>query len=335
MKRVLLIVNYKKSKGGIKVQVDIMKKKLDNDTLVRSEIFNTRGNIIQRLFFPFSLLLKAHRFDLFHIHGCSFWGGFYPIIIGVTLGKFLNKKTIITYHGGAAGDFLSKNRKTVIFFFKLAEIITVPSGYLQEIFQKYRIATQIVPNIIEFNEEKYITKNEIKPIFISIRSLEPVYNVQCIIEAFEKISYSYPESKLTIVGDGSLRAELESSVKEKKISGVTFTGAVSNEEVNSLLKNHDIFLSTSFIDNMPLSILEAFNAGLLVISSNVGGIPYLVNDNINGLLFESNDPVALAAKIDFALKNKNYIIELIKRAKTDVKKYTWIEIRNQIYSIYS
>ena len=73
----------------------------------------------------------------------------------------------------------------------------------------------------------------------------------------------------------------------KQSKNVTFVGAVPHKEMYHYLQQADVFVSAPKVDNMPMSVLEAFNAGLLVISSNVGGVPFLVADNSTGYLFES------------------------------------------------
>jgi glycosyltransferase involved in cell wall biosynthesis len=99
---------------------------------------------------------------------------------------------------------------------------------------------------------------------------------------------------------------------------------------------------------MPVSLMEAMNAGVLVISSNVGGVPYLVEDQKSGLLFDLDakqldaarldsanlDAGCLAEKILWALEHQQESVAMIKAAHEEVKRYTWEEVRKLLLPLY-
>ena len=93
-------------------------------------------------------------------------------------------------------------------------------------------------------------------------------------------------------------------------------------------------LSSPTVDNMPVSLLEAMNAGLLVISSNVGGVPYMVKNNNTGLLFESDNSDELATKMLWAIENQSIAITITMQAHKDVARYRWENIKDQLYTVY-
>jgi glycosyltransferase involved in cell wall biosynthesis len=101
------------------------------------------------------------------------------------------------------------------------------------------------------------------------------------------------------------------------------------------LQQADVFVSAPKVDNMPMSVLEAFNAGLLVISSNVGGVPFLVADNSTGYLFESDNDKQFAEKMLLAVRKQKKSLEIIKKAKQESEKYRWSNIRNSVLKIYN
>ncbi|MBO7456540.1 MAG: glycosyltransferase family 4 protein, partial [Paludibacteraceae bacterium] len=116
------------------------------------------------------------------------------------------------------------------------------------------------------------------PRFISVRHLRELYNIPCILRAFRQVQQQIPEASLTILGRGPQLEELQQYVRDNNLKHVNFAGQVPNEEMNRYLAEHDIFLSAPRVDNMPVSVLEAMNAGVLVISSKVGGVPYIIED---------------------------------------------------------
>ena len=144
----------------------------------------------------------------------------------------------------------------------------------------------------------------------------------------------YPDATLDILGRGSQREELEAYVEEHHLTGVTFVGQVPNQQIYDYLAKADIMLSAPKIDNMPVSILEAMNAGLLVISSRVGGVPYMIEDGKTGLLFESDDADDMAAKMIWALEHTEEANKMILAAQKEVQKYSWEKVKKQLFKVY-
>ena len=331
-KKILLITNYKPNTGGISVQVGLLHRKLCEES-IQSEIFSTEGTWFYRLFVLLKLIIKGKSFDIFHIHGCSKLG-FFPIVVGVIAGKILRKKIIVTYHGGGAESFFEKHTFLVRYFLTKTDANIVLSGFLSKVFDKYTIPYTIIPNIVELSEEQFFLRETILPHYISVRTLSKTYNIGCILNAFNIVQQKYPESTLTLLGDGDCREKLEEQVKELNLQNVHFVGKVSNSEIYNYLSKADVFVSSPIVDNQPMSILEAYNAGLLVISSRVGGVPYMVEDNKTGLLFESNDYQELAKKMIIAVQEQELSKNMILKAKNELKNYSWEKIKEKLLPLY-
>ena len=336
-KRILLISNYQKGVGGINAQVDLLQLYLQQEGL-QADIFSTKGNPLYRLWKVIRLLRCAERYDMLHIHACSYWG-MLPAVAGILAGKLWRKRIVITYHGGEAEGFLAKNGVWVRRWLMRADEVVVLSGFLKEIFDRYAIPCVVIPNIVALQPQQ-VRKRDIAPRFISIRHLEPLYNIPCILRAYEQVVKIYPNATLNILGKGSMREELEQHVADKRLTGVRFVGQVPNQQIYDYLAQADIILSTPRIDNMPVSLLEAMNAGLLVISSRVGGVPYMIEGletrgvKTTGLLFESDNADELAEKILWALEHPKEVQTIIKNAQADVQKYVWENVKQELMKIY-
>lgn len=331
--KVLLVTNYKQGRGGISGQVELLHKHLNEDG-VETAIFDTKGSAFKR-FLIFNRLVKiAKNYDVIHANGCS-GAGMIPIIFSVIAGRINKKRVVVTYHGGGADNFFAKHTRLVKKYLTKTDANIVLSGFLAKVFDKYSIPYTIIPNIVELDANAYRERETVNPNYVSIRTLSSLYNIECIIRAFDIVKTKLPEAKLTIVGDGPSRAELEKMVADMRIKDVTFTGRVPNSDIYKYLDGSDIMLSAPKIDNMPVSLLEAFNAGLLVISSNVGGVPYMVEDGVNGLLFESNNHQMLAEKMAEAVENGEKSKEMIWKAKSCVCDYTWGNIKDRLLEIYN
>ena len=364
--RVLLISNYQKGIGGINAQVDLLHVYLNNDESIVADIFSTKGNPMRRVWQIIKLLWCARMYNVLHIHACSHWG-MLPAVVGVLAGKLWQKRVVITYHGGGAEEYFAKHIRFVKRWLKRADQVVVLSGFLKDIFDRYAIPCEVIPNIVVLQPQKQRERN-IAPRFISIRHLEPLYNIPCILQAYEQVLKLYPNATLDILGKGSMREQLEQYVVDKKLAGVQFVGQVPNQQIYDYLDRADIMLSASRADNMPVSLLEAMNAGLLVISSRVGGVPYMINElevrgdrlkvrgddkqhsrhmpnslialspdclnTATGLLFESDNADELAEKMRWALEHQEEVKYIIANAQADVQKYSWDNVKQQLMKVY-
>lgn len=330
--RVLLICNYKPGVGGISGQVEILQRKLREEGHL-ADIFSTKASIIWRLLMPGRLFSAAKYYDVLHIHCCSGWG-FLPAVVGVTVGRQLKKRVVLTYHGGGGERFFDKHPKLVRHYLTRTDANIVLSGFLAKIFDRHHIPYTIIPNIIELNDSHFRQRDILKPHFICTRAHEPLYNIPCILRAFQNVLTELPEATLILVGGGSQHDALIQMVKNMGIPNVTFTGRVDNNKIYQQLDKADIFLSAPTIDNMPVSVLEAMNAGLLVISSNVGGVPYMIDDGETGLLFDSDNSYQLAEKMLWAIENQSPSKEMITKAHREVGRYRWESVKEQLYNTY-
>lgn len=332
--KILLISNYKPGMGGIHGQVEMLHHHLNREDGTAADIFSTRGNPISRMWKFLRLILVAVQYDILHIHACSY-RGILPAIFGIIAGKITRKKIIITYHGGEAAEYFAKREKFVKKWLCKADQVIVLSGFLEEIFNRYAIPCVVIPNIIHLHPLASRQKShEIAPRFISIRHLRPLYNVPCILKAYKVLLEQYPNATLDILGQGDMRAELEQYVADNNLTGVRFIGQVPNDKIYDYFAQANIILSAPKADNMPVSLLEAMNAGLLVISSRVGGVPYMIEHGKTGLLFESDNAEDMAAKMLWALEQPEEVHTIITNAQADVQKYSWKNIKKLLFEVY-
>ena len=329
---VLLICNYKPKVGGISGQVDILQKMLQTDGHT-AEVFSTKAPLLRRMLLPFKLKSTGKDFDVFHIHCCSNWG-FLPAVVGVSVGRRLGKRIVLTYHGGGGEKFFDRHPKLVRHFLTRTDANIVLSGFLAQVFEKHGLPFVTIPNILELDDSRFRQREMLQPNYICTRAHEPLYNIPCILRAFHKVQSIRPEATLTLVGDGSEHENLVRMAEELGLQNVTFTGRVANEDIYTYLDRADIMLSAPTVDNMPVSVLEAMNAGLLVISSKVGGVPYMVKNNSTGLLFDSDDSDALAGKMLWAVDNQTVARTIALQGHKAVSRYRWENIKEQLYETY-
>ena len=332
VKKILFVTNFRPGVGGISGQVEILQKMLRKEGYT-AEIFNTKASVWKRMWMIPKLRRTARGFDVLHVHCCSGWG-FLPAVLGIKAGKQLGKRVVLTYHGGGGASFFDKHPRLVRKYLTCTDANIVLSGFLAEVFEKHQLANTIIPNIIELDESLFRQRETVQPKFICVRSHEDLYNIPCILRAFQMVQARVSEASLTLVGDGSQHERLIQQADEMGLKNVVFTGRVHNYQIYDYLDQADIMLSAPKVDNMPVSLIEAMNAGLLIISSNVGGVPYMVEHGRTGLLFASDDDMAMAEQMLWALFHQDECLQIIKNAKEEVKKYSWEVIGQQIKTLY-
>jgi L-malate glycosyltransferase len=103
----------------------------------------------------------------------------------------------------------------------------------------------------------------------------------------------------------------------------------------SIYGKADIFVSTPNVDNMPMSLLEAFAVGLPVVSTNVGGVPYLITEGVTGLMIPPDNHEALATAIARIVRDPEFGAQLTHNARTEIEhKYVWDAVRPLWLSVY-
>ena len=276
--------------------------------------------------------LKA---DCIHILSHSYLSFFLFTFPAVAVGKLLRKRVIIHYHGGAAEPFLRSWFWLARLALESADAVIVPSRFLASVFEKFDIATVEVPNILELDAFPFRKRNPLRPRVIMARHLEPDYNAACGIRAFALLKSAFSDATLTIAGDGSERTDLISMCGELGVKDcVSFVGNVANERMRVLYDQADIYLNSSRVDNQPVSILEAFACGLPVVTTAVGGIPYMVTHNEDALLAPDDDPAGLAAHMIALLRDPALGERLIRNARERIQEHSWERIYSKQRAIY-
>ncbi len=286
-------------------------------------------------YFFIALVIKIPNLDILHILASSYLNFFLFTVPSVFLAKLLNKKVILHYHGGAAEDFFSKWETLVKWPIGLADHIIVPSEFLYNVFIKYGYKPIIIPNIVNLNDFEFKKRELFRPVFLSVRHLREEYNISCTIRAFSKIKKKFSNATLKIVGDGTEKQKL--IIISQKLGvrdSVDFLGRIPNDKMTKIYCESDFLLNSSKIDNMPISILEAFSSGCPVISTRAGGIPYILQHRHNGFLVDLNNHHQMASEAIWALEHNHETIKIVENAKNCLKEFSWGNIKPIIMKLY-
>ena len=279
------------------------------------------------------LVANIDRADILHIFTPGYFSFYLAPGPALVLGRLLGKRTILNYHDGRAQDHLA-HWPLARRWMRLADTIVVPSDYLVEVFARFGFEATRIHNVAEIDVLTYRERLQPRPIFLHNRGLAPEYNPACTLRAFAVIQRRYPEARLTIAHQGPLRDELERLARALGLRQTRFIGPVSREQMSALYDSADVYLMSPNADNMPLSLLECFAAGLAIVSSNSGGIPNIVEDRQTALLFPRNDHQAMAACALRLLEEPGLGARLAKNARAECEKYRWTHIGPQWIALY-
>lgn len=279
-------------------------------------------------------LFALRHADVVHIYSASYWSFLLAPAPAILASRWFGKPVILNYHSGEADDHLANWGLRVHPWLRWVNEIVVPSSYLQNVFARHGYRARVVRNIIDITGFHYRERSELQPLLLSNRNLEAHYRVDTTLKAFALLRKEWPKARLKIAGYGSERARLEQWVRSEHLGGVEFVGRIEPEAMPRLYDEADIFVNASVIDNQPISILEAFAAGLPVVSTPVGDIPAMLQNQQNGTLVPRDDPKAMAAAIALLLEAPGDALTMARRARADVEQYTWAEVRSAWTDLY-
>jgi glycosyltransferase involved in cell wall biosynthesis len=280
------------------------------------------------------LAARVPRFDVVHVFSASYFSFVLAPTPALLAAKLCGRRALLNYHSGEAEDHLTRWRSTAVPTARLFDAIAVPSAYLVEVFARFGLPARAVFNHVDTGRIPYRERAPLRPVFLSNRNLEPHYNVACVLRAFSVIQTRLPGARLTIAGDGSQRAALESLARELRLEGVGFLGRVAPERMPELYDAADVFLNASDVDNMPLSIIEAYAAGLPVVTTDAGGIPYIVSHEETGLLVPRGDHEALARAALRLVADEGLARRVAASARAECRKYSWEAVRGEWVRLY-
>lgn len=291
--------------------------------------------IVTEIAYLGSLLARIPRVDVVHAFSASYFSFLLAPVPAILLARIFGKKVVVNYRSGEAGDHLARWGWHARPLLRLAHAIVTPSDYLVGIFAGHGLKAESVENFVDLDTMPFRVRQQPAPRFLANRNFESLYNVACVVRAFALIQKEIPGATLTLVGTGSRRAELEALVEELGLRGVRFAGAVPPEEMARLYGDADVYLNGPDIDNMPNSIIEAFAAGLPVVSTSAGGIPFIVTDGVDGLLVPVGDSAALAVAALRVVREPGLAGRLTQAARARAAgTYSWEAVRLRWLALY-
>lgn len=343
--KVALVAPSLKNVGGQSIQAKRLLDAFEGDEKIELEFVpNNPGTLFENIKFLrtiftsikfwFLLLRKLPSADVVHVFSSGTTSYIISTLPPLFAAKIFGKKTVLHYHTGEAETHLKNWRLTAKPTMKRFDKIIVPSRFLVDVFAKFGLRSEAIFNFVEGEKFVFRERKKLRPIFLSNRNFEAHYQVSDVLRAFRSIQKRFPGARLLIAGYGSEEKSLKKLAAELKLENTEFLGRVENSKMPELYDKADIYLNSSIVDNMPLSIIEAFSCGLAVVSTGAGGISYICEAGETALLVEKNDYENLALAAISLLENDEIARKIIGKARREVVKYSKETVRLSWRELY-
>ncbi|WP_299527059.1 glycosyltransferase family 4 protein [Winogradskyella sp.] len=335
MKNVLYIGNALSGKGRTKTTIETLGERLEAFCSVM--IASKKTNKLLRLLDMMILVIRKRTQTDFVLIDTYSTSNFYYALIISQLCRVFKLKYIPILHGGNLESRLKNNQKMSGLIFNNAYQLITPSRYMEDIFRTYgHTNIEFIPNFIDLENYPFLNRKieDIKMLWV--RSFSNIYNPQLAIHVLKTLTDLGYNASLTMVGpevDGSLN-KAKTLTKAYNLD-VNFTGLLERKDWISLSVSHNVFINTTNFDNMPVSIIEAMALGLPIVSTNVGGIPYLISDNIDGILVPANDVEATVKAIVKLKKNESLKDKLVTNARKKAEQFDWKVVKSKWETLLS
>jgi glycosyltransferase involved in cell wall biosynthesis len=288
-----------------------------------------------------ALWRAAGRNDLMHLMANSGWSWHLFAAPALWVARLRGQPVVVNYRGGEADDFLRRSARRVRAGMRGAAALVVPSGFLQEVFARHGMQARIVPNIVDLQRFRPAERPheqalpDASPRILVARNLEALYDNATALRAFARVLAQRPDAQLVIAGTGPEEAALRGLADELGIAArVEFTGRLDRDAMAARLRGSSVSLNPSRVDNMPNSVLEALASGVPVVSTAVGGVPYVVADGQTALLVPPGDAPAMAAALLRVLGDGALAERLRRAGLREVQRYTWAQVAPLLGRVY-
>lgn len=295
-------------------------------------MFTSSGkrNTVARFFdMLFSIWNYRKRLDLVLIDTYSTSAFYFASACGL-LCKMLSIPYVPILHGGDLPLRLKVSKRSSHLLFDGSLINVAPSLYLKDAFEQFGYKVQYIPNFIPLEKYPFKLRTKVRPRLLYVRSFHKTYNPLLAIDVLKVLSVKYSDAALTMVGpdkDGSMQEARDKASQYGILDRLTITGRLSKDEWINLSPDFDIFINTTNYDNMPVSVLEAMSLGMPVVSTNVGGIPNLIDDRQNGFLVRPDSSTSFVDMISLLVEDADITKRISAGARQKAETFSWAKIR--------
>lgn len=334
MKRILYIGNRLQTKSATPTSVETLGNLLFQEGYQVYTASDKKNKILRLADMCAAVIKLRKKVDVVLIDTYSTQNFYYAVVVAWWCRRF-KLSYIPILHGGNLPNRLKTSKKLSKILFQKAKINIAPSKYLYQNFKENGFSNVIyIPNTLEIKKYPFLKRTEIQPKLLWVRSFAEIYNPMLALKVVEKLRKKYSNISLCMVGpekDGSQK-KCKAYAHENNLP-VTFTGKLEKEQWVSLATEYDIFINTTNFDNTPVSVIEAMALGLPIVTTNVGGISYLLNKDEAILVFP-NSEVEMVEAVGMLLTNAKKVSEITENSRKKAESFDWETIKSQWHKLF-
>lgn len=320
-----LLVVSPASTTGMPAQGELLCEKLDGiDT--KTELLGRTGTKIGRFVqIAFKGFAASARADVVLVNVFGY-RSFINEAVAILYGRLFRKRLVVVIRGGWFSTFAERWPRLTKFVLSRADLLVTPHEFLSDKLKSVGISVdRQIPNTIEIDKYEFRRRDGVKPHLLFLRGDHPIYNPEMALRAFAILQEEYPDARLTMAGGEHVGCRRLAS--QLGLRNVDFVGTVRKSDIPALADSHDLYVQSNRVENFPVTVVEMWACGLPVVATDVGGTPYLVRDEQDGLLVESENPQGLAAACKRLIKSPQLAQRLTVSGRKRAEAYAWRNVK--------
>ncbi len=337
--------DYRNHRGGIGAVIEIYSKYFEKFNFVPT--YKVGSNFYKIFIFAVSIgklfqrLITDTDIKIVHIHGASY-ASFYRKFICFVISKYFFKKKVIYHiHGAEYYLFYSKSERITkrlihLFVDKADVVICLSESWMKFFKENFTInKISIMPNIVDY--PKYMDRDYVTHLirFLFLGYIGQRKGIFDVVEVVKNNIKEFRNKIEIIIGGNGETDELIKRINDYEIGEIVrFVGWVQHDEKNNYLRNSDVYILSSYNEGLPISILEAMSYGKPIISTNVGGIPEIVKNGVNGILIEPGNLREIKEALNFFIENRHKIVEYGKKSSVYIERYYPHSVMSELQDVY-
>lgn len=331
--RVAVVGNFNPPDSGVIYQAEVLVQRFGEEGAHAIPITFAQNRYVRPLATVWELFKHRRDYECLCCQGYSF-GNWINGAVSIVMGRLLGKPISMVYRGGGFREFVAKRPGVLLPFLRKVDVLIVPSGFLEHEFDKHGLEARIIPNLIDLDGWPYRRRETFAPKLLWVRHLRTGYNPWMAVEVYKRLREHYPDVTLRMAGDGHMEDEMRRRLAEEDLGGVTLLGHLPMKELQRHYDECDVFINTTNYDNQPRSVLEAMACGLPVVSTDVGGLPFLIDHENNGLLVPPDDPEPMTAAVRRILDDPAFGRRLVEGGRELTASFEWRVSREKWKAVF-
>lgn len=324
-KNILFIGSFLAEKKGTKGIAEKIQERFKNEYNIK--LSSNKQNLFYRLY----EIIRDTAFSKYEIVNIDVYSGkaLTYAKIALIIAKLRNKYVITNLRGGKLYEIYNDFPKKLEFLKKSNKIVS-PSLFLTEFFNSKGFNIETLPNYIDNTNFPYKRENIKKHSLLWVRAFNDIYQPELAIKTISILKQKYPNIHLTMIGpDKGFQKSSEELIEKLNLKDyISILGKIPNEELHKYFHNHHVYVNTTLYESFGSAILEAASCGIPIVSTNVGELPYIWEDNKEILLCTS-DENEFAQKVSRIFENQDLEKTLSINARKKAEQFDWKNIKNR------